>query len=267
MQNHVPHGGRNRHRPAHHTAAPARTARAAAPRAAILHAGPTAATRTLLTALAAAFLGWAALAAAPSALAHDALLESTPASGSELTVAPDSAVLRFSGELKPIGTQVVLTDETGAAHDAEASVSRDVLNVDFGSPLPDGEYTLVWRVVSSDGHPIEGRAADGSAVGFTVAAGPAGAASSSGAAADGGSPAADGGTGAAAPPVATSATASAPASAEAPASAAAAPEAAPAAAGGGLFGDVPPAVAWIVLSLATVAAAAVVLAKVRGRDR
>lgn len=125
-------------------------------------------------------IAFAGAVMAPGALAHDQLLSSDPANGATVKTAPRTMVLMFSAELKAIGTTVVLKDAEGKTYDAAPSVSGQNLTVGVGSELPAGEYTLEWRVVSSDGHPIEGTAANLQAVTFTVAGGtsPSAAASS-----------------------------------------------------------------------------------------
>lgn len=113
----------------------------------------------------------AASLGAPPALAHDGLIDTEPSKGAKLSQSLKSATLTFSGELNSLGTEIRMTNEKGTATDAVASVEADTLTVDFGEKLPDGEYTLAWRVVSSDGHPIEGTLANGEALKFVVAAG------------------------------------------------------------------------------------------------
>lgn len=230
---------------------PSSTARLHAPAAkAAEHPGLGTLNRSLLAAMAAALLAAVALFMAPSASAHDSLIGSTPKNGASVSNALDSVELTFSGELKPIGNQVSLSDATGAKHDAETSTSGNSLTVDFGKALPAGEYTLVWRVVSSDGHPIEGTQANHEALAFTVK----GASTTS-----------------SAPAMSAPATtaSSAPSAAESTApSAAAAPadDSAQDASSGGL----PGAVIWIIIAVAVVAAAATVVAKARrqgGRGR
>jgi len=100
---------------------------------------------------------------ATSASAHDSIVGSDPADGAELTGSPTQVVLSFSAEIQAVGNQVVVSDAAGtevASGEPVADGSTATL------PLPtlaDGEYTVTWRVVSSDGHPIDGT------FGFTVA--------------------------------------------------------------------------------------------------
>ncbi|MBM6622769.1 copper resistance protein CopC [Micrococcaceae bacterium RIT802] len=222
---------------------PSSTARQHGPRTmAAPHPGPGTLSRSILAAAAAALLAALALFVAPSASAHDALIGSTPKDGATVSSALDSVELDFSGALKPIGNQVSLSDAEGAKHDAETSISGNTLTVDFGAALPAGQYTLVWRVVSSDGHPIEGTTANQEALSFTVKGG---AAASS------------------APAMSSPATA-----ASAAASTEASPDPSSAAPAAGSeqddsSGGLPGAVIWIIIAVAVIGAAATVVAKAR----
>lgn len=203
--------------------------------------------RALLAAVAAALLLALALATAPAALAHDSLIGSTPQNGATVTKPLKSVDLSFSGDLKHIGTEVSLVDADGKKHDTDTSVSTNVLTVDFGEALPAGDYTLTWRAVSEDGHPIEGTNANQEALKFTVKGGQSGSTAAasptsgaSSAAAQGSADSASSATSAQAP----SATQSQPAQSSS-------------------SDGIPTAVIWVVIALAVIAAAGVVFAKVR----
>ncbi|GAA3698054.1 copper resistance protein CopC [Nonomuraea antimicrobica] len=91
--------------------------------------------------------------AAP-ALAHDTLKSSNPAKGAEVE-SVDEIRLEFSAKVRmPF---VIVRGEGDAQHQSgEPEVDGAVVTQAVGGPLPDGKYTIAYRVVSSDGHPIEG---------------------------------------------------------------------------------------------------------------
>ncbi|MGC5614828.1 copper resistance CopC family protein [Georgenia sp. Z1491] len=96
-----------------------------------------------------------ALTATP-ALAHDTLVESDPADGDTLEEAPTEAVLTYSAELTPSGGVAVLQGPDGEETELDEPTydGRDAI---WELPeIEDGEQTLVWSVISSDGHRIEG---------------------------------------------------------------------------------------------------------------
>ncbi|OLT29861.1 hypothetical protein BJF79_40170 [Actinomadura sp. CNU-125] len=94
------------------------------------------------------------LAFASPASAHTALTGSDPAEGA--TVAPPSEiVLEFANPVTL--PQVVVTDESDARHELGKPESVDEnVRQPLKAPLPNGDYTVGWRAVSPDGHPISG---------------------------------------------------------------------------------------------------------------
>lgn len=112
----------------------------------------------LSTLAAAAVLGITALVlAAPvaPAQAHEQLVGAkveTSATGE-----PTGLRLSFSDNVLEVGTEIIVTDESGASvvSGLPKFSGRDVTQP-LETPLADGAYKSVWRVVSGDGHPIEG---------------------------------------------------------------------------------------------------------------
>jgi len=127
----------------------------------------TTARRRLRVATVATALVWGAATllgglGATSASAHDYLVSSTPADGSTVTTAPGSVTLTFNDVVlsTPGGTStaVLVTgpDKDESHHEVSTpQVSgRDVVtDVSLQEP---GTYTVQWRIVSADGHPVEG---------------------------------------------------------------------------------------------------------------
>ena len=92
------------------------------------------------------------------ASAHDELTAVSPEPDSVLTTAPEELELTFSGEVMDIGHQVLVTDSEGRSvteGPLEPEGNRIVQPLS-GAGTEDETYRVVWRVVSSDGHPIEG---------------------------------------------------------------------------------------------------------------
>ena len=117
------------------------------------------AARRVLVVLAALVLAVAAAVwgAATAASAHDELVSSTPADGDSLESAPTEAVLEFSGNVQEVGTEIAMKDSSGAT--VELPEAYTISGTSISQPLPElehGEYSLNWRVVSEDGHPISG---------------------------------------------------------------------------------------------------------------
>jgi len=98
------------------------------------------------------------LAARSVAHAHASLVSSEPAAKAHLSVSPARVRLLFSEEIEPTLAQLSLVADDGTVtrlvvagdpHDVRAIVAAV-------ESLAPGSYRLVWRVVSADGHPVEG---------------------------------------------------------------------------------------------------------------
>lgn len=117
---------------------------------------PRRAGRALAAAAALVGAAFLALASASPASAHDELLGSSPEPGEVFEAAPEAVELTFSNDVIEVGTVIEVVDHHGEVVETGETV---VLGPDVTAELPSdlsGEYQVRWRVVSSDGHPIEG---------------------------------------------------------------------------------------------------------------
>lgn len=97
------------------------------------------------------------LATAPGAAAHDQLIATNPTPGEQLKEAPASLEFIYSGSLLNLGNEVRVMDGRGKDWaQGDPSLSDEKLTQPLLADMPDGEYLVRWRVVSSDGHPISG---------------------------------------------------------------------------------------------------------------
>ncbi|MBP1783932.1 methionine-rich copper-binding protein CopC [Micromonospora sp. HB375] len=114
-------------------------------------------TRTVSALLAALFTTALLLVPATPAAAHNSLQEATPARDARLTTAPTQVTLRFLQRLNPAFTTITLRDATDRQVPASApAVDGATGTVTIEEPLANGTYTVVYRVVSRDGHPVQG---------------------------------------------------------------------------------------------------------------
>lgn len=108
--------------------------------------------RTTLVAVAALL----ALALPATAAAHATLLRSVPASGAALSVAPHEARFVFDDPVRPAGgIKAVRSDGTSVLGGAAHVVRGRTLVVPLRR-IPTGDYTVLWRVISDDGHTEDG---------------------------------------------------------------------------------------------------------------
>ena len=100
----------------------------------------------------------AALTAAPSAFAHSTLLSSSPENDEVVRSAPRQVVLRFDEPVETAFGSVRVYD--GAARRVDSGGTRRPqpreVTVGVRPGLPRGTYTVAWRVVSADSHPVSG---------------------------------------------------------------------------------------------------------------
>lgn len=125
----------------------------------ITHPHPTRRTAsTLLGGLTVLLLaGGLLLASAAPAAAHDNLISSTPEAGSTVDVSPAEISLTFSGELLTATSAVVIevTSPDGQnVAEGEPAVDGTTVTQTLAASQSAGVFTVLWRVVSSDGHPI-----------------------------------------------------------------------------------------------------------------
>jgi hypothetical protein len=94
--------------------------------------------------------------ATPTAFAHNVLIDSTPGDGDTVETAPTSIELVFDQPVQNKFPQVAVIDadenhyEQGEPEIVGSTVTQAL------DGLPDGEHTVSYRVLSADGHPVDG---------------------------------------------------------------------------------------------------------------
>ena len=109
-----------------------------------------------------------ALVAPAAASAHAYLIRTVPSAATILDTPPSDVALTYDEAVEPRFGIISVTNEDGHQV-ATASPSRspsdpDTLVVPLKPKLPEGWYLVYWRVISVDGHPVQGA--------FTFAIGP-----------------------------------------------------------------------------------------------
>jgi copper transport protein len=100
----------------------------------------------------------AVLAATPAAQAHAILLQTTPPNGVVLKRTPVEVRLRFNEHVETEFGSVRVYDEGAHRVDDGKTTRPTAEEVAVGLParLPNGTYTVTWRVISADTHPVHG---------------------------------------------------------------------------------------------------------------
>ena len=99
-----------------------------------------------------------ALVVVPAALAHATLVSSTPSDGAVLVRAPKQVVLAFNEPVESALGSVRVYDGGLDRVDDGVTTKPEPSQVAVGvrSGLPRGTYTVAWRVISADSHPVHG---------------------------------------------------------------------------------------------------------------
>ena len=100
----------------------------------------------------------AVLSTATPALAHNVLISSDPANGSSVAAGPQKISLTFDQYVQGADVNQIAVTGPGGGQWAEGPIS--VVNNVISAPLrplgPAGKYTVGYRVLSADGHPVTG---------------------------------------------------------------------------------------------------------------
>jgi methionine-rich copper-binding protein CopC len=99
----------------------------------------------------------AALALATSAEAHTALRSVDPEDGGTVTTPPTEVVLAVAEPVSASFATVSVSGPGGSVSKGRAQVDGTVVTQPLQTGLANGRYTVSFRVVSQDGHPVSSR--------------------------------------------------------------------------------------------------------------
>ncbi|MFJ1910653.1 copper resistance protein CopC [Streptomyces sp. NPDC088147] len=136
-------------------------------------------TRVITAGVLACAVSGAAVVLAPPAQAHTALASSSPSDKSTLSASPGEVALTFNETMDGAYARIAVTgpDDRSVVSGSATAEGRTVTQR-LKAAAPAGRYTVAFRVVSTDGHPVTG------SLTYTVTTPPAPSASSGDAAAD-----------------------------------------------------------------------------------
>lgn len=93
---------------------------------------------------------------ASPALAHADLLGTVPEDGAVLDEAPSMIELNYNEPVQLIDEAMRLYTSDGTQTVLNATTHNTAVHVELPESLPEGAYTLSYRIVSADGHPVGG---------------------------------------------------------------------------------------------------------------
>jgi methionine-rich copper-binding protein CopC len=102
--------------------------------------------------------GLAVIGLATPAFAHDVLTGSTPADGASVAVGPSEVTLTFNAPVQFGANRLTVTGPDGKQWQRtyNATVNGDSVTTSVAPLGPAGEYTVGYRIISADGHPVSG---------------------------------------------------------------------------------------------------------------
>ena len=112
-----------------------------------------------LTAIGLVMVGLAAALGAGPAQAHARLVGSTPANGASVAADLGAVTLRFNEDMQPSNAivNVVGPDGRYRQQDGTVHVSGQQATEQVRLLGPVGSYTINYRIISADGHPVGGK--------------------------------------------------------------------------------------------------------------
>ena len=94
------------------------------------------------------------------AQAHATLISTSPGAGTVVKTSPQRLLLTFDQQIRPVVGGTTVVDSAGhpvmAGPAANAPGNVRELVIPLRPDLPDGDYTVRWEIVSTDGHLIAG---------------------------------------------------------------------------------------------------------------
>ncbi|MGJ7913406.1 copper resistance protein CopC [Neobacillus sp. LXY-1] len=92
--------------------------------------------------------------------AHAYIIKSEPSENEILDQAPNRVSIQFDETIQPTFHSIKVFDSDGKQVDQKNGRidphHASIIGADLESNLPNGTYTVQWKVVSGDGHPVEG---------------------------------------------------------------------------------------------------------------
>ncbi|WP_344731348.1 copper resistance CopC family protein [Nocardioides fonticola] len=99
----------------------------------------------------------ALLWAAPGASAHASLVASNPTEGQRLDALPASVSFEFSEEMSEPAYVVVTGPDGSSVTSGDPEVQGAIVSQALDGSQAAGTYTMAYRAVSADGHPVTGQ--------------------------------------------------------------------------------------------------------------
>lgn len=91
-----------------------------------------------------------------AAFAHTGLKSSNPENNQTVTEQPKEMTLEFNTDIEPV-SKFEVVDGAGTPYKvSDMKVNKSQMVGTMDEPLPNGVYTVNWKIIGQDGHPING---------------------------------------------------------------------------------------------------------------
>jgi copper resistance protein C len=92
-----------------------------------------------------------------TALTHDVLVGSNPANGTRLDTGPSTVTLSYNLPVQNLSSTLTVIGPDGLHYESGRSVvNGNTLSAPVSPLGPTGTYTIGYRIISDDGHPVSG---------------------------------------------------------------------------------------------------------------
>ncbi|MFJ5758610.1 copper resistance protein CopC [Neobacillus sp. NPDC093182] len=88
--------------------------------------------------------------------AHSHLEDSTPKNGEIVTESLTAITLTFETAIEPTSSFTLMDEKNAFIPLSEVSINGDQLIANVEDNLTNGAYTINWKIIGEDGHPLEG---------------------------------------------------------------------------------------------------------------
>lgn len=90
------------------------------------------------------------------ASAHNTVISTSPTTKAIVARVPAKVVLTFNEPALAMGTEIVVTGPNGQVQLGSPDLVDNTVTEAIEGEAPRGDYQVVWRITSADGHPVSG---------------------------------------------------------------------------------------------------------------
>lgn len=92
-----------------------------------------------------------------AAYAHTGLQSSSPAKGETVDKPLNEIRMEFNTDIEPLSTFEIKNDKNESFKLSGIDAAKNTMSGRLDTALPNGEYTVTWKIIGRDGHPVENK--------------------------------------------------------------------------------------------------------------